>query len=160
MIALRVLWPWAVAALAVLGYGCEQRKAGALDAQLAIRTRERDALAKAAKIVRTQYVHDTVRVTKTTTRYETLRDSVLRTDTLLAHDTTFVRVVASADTAIQACRDVVRSCTKSLALADSIHAVDQRMIRALTKAKPGAIRRWTERLVWGSVGYTIATVTR
>lgn len=155
MTPLRALWPWAVAALAVLGYGCEQRKVGELAGQLIVLARERDALAKAAKVVRTQYVHDTVRVTKTTTRYETLRDSVIRTDTLLAHDTTFIRIVASADTAMQACRDVVRSCTKSLALADSIHAIDQRMLRAYQQAKPGALRRWGDRLLWAGAGYAL-----
>lgn len=154
------LWPWAIALLAVLGYGCEERKAGALGAQLAIRTRERDALMKSAKQQRVVFQRDTVILTKTVTRWETLRDSVIRTDTLLRRDTVVRTIIATADTTIRACRETVRSCTAALAMADSLHSLDVRTIRTLERNRPGTLRRWGDRLLWGSVGYTVGTLTR
>ncbi len=153
------LWPWLVALVCAVGFGWQQRQAGALGERLKELTGERDRLAKAAKVERLVFVHDTIRLTKTTTRYETLRDSVFATDTLLAHDTTFIRVVASADTAIKACRDVVSSCAANLRLADSLRLIDARLIKTLRAQRPSFVRRWSERLVVGSVGYTIRAVT-
>ena len=140
-------------------YGCEQRKAGALGARVEELTRDRDALERASKVVRTQLVHDTVRMTQTVTRYRTLRDSVFATDTLLARDTVFLRVVAAADTTIRACQESVRSCTVALSIADSIHAADQRLLRAYARSQPGTLRRWGDRLVWAAVGYAAHAVT-
>lgn len=140
-------------------YGCEQRKAGALGAQVQELTRERDELTKRGTVVRREFVRDTVRVTQTVTRYRTLRDSVFATDTLLARDTVFLRVVAAADTTIRACQESVRSCTVALSIADSIHATDLRQIRALERARPGTLRRWGDRLIWAAVGYAAHAVT-
>lgn len=152
------LWPWVVAALCVLGYGCEQRRAGAFGERLNTLTAEYAALQKQHQLVRTQFVRDTVVLTKRVTTYERLRDSVFATDTVLAHDTTFIRVTQTADTAIRACREVVTSCVINLRIADSMHVVDQRMIHALRSAQPSVVRRWSERLLWASAGYAVSSV--
>ena len=157
---LRALWPWLVALGAVLGFGCEERRAGRLDGQVTALTKERDALAKAAKTERLVFVHDTVRLTQTRTRYETVRDSVIRTDTLLAHDTTFIRVVAAADTTIHACRETVAACVVNLRIADSLHAVDTRLLAAYRHAQPSGLRRWGDRLLWASAGYAVGHLLR
>jgi len=154
------LWPWAVALLAVLGYGCEERRAASLGTETRILRGERDALLRHAAVARTTFVHDTVIVTRSIDRFRTRVDSILRVDTL--HDTLTVRervIVAAADTAIKACQATVHSCAQSLAIADSVHALDVRTIRALERAKPGPFRRWGERLLWGSAGYTLRTLT-
>lgn len=153
--ALRVLWPWLVCALAVLGYGCEQRRAGALTTQMATLRGERDALLKRGAIVRREFVHDTVILTTRVTEYRTLVDSIRSTDTLTVRERV---IVAAADTAITACRQTVRSCAASLAIADSIHAGDARTIRALERARPGVLRRWGERLLWAGAGYAAGSL--
>ncbi len=50
--------------------------------------------------------HDTKVVTRTITRVDSLRDSVVR----FVHDTTVLRYVAATDTALKACRDLSNSC--------------------------------------------------
>lgn len=155
---MRVAWrvlPWVAVAVAVLLYGCEREKAGRLEGENAILIQQKRALERRAPIVRQEYIRDTVRVVKWATKYETLRDSIFRTDTLRARDTVFVRVVASADSTIRACRDVVSSCARNLALADSLRSIDQRIIRAYERARPSFVRRWSERLGWAAGGYLV-----
>ena len=155
--ALVPLWPWAVAALCLLGYGCEERRNGQIAGQMRELARERDNFEQASKVVRTQFVHDTVVVTRTVTKYQTLVDSITRVDTLTVRERV---IVAAADTAIKACQQTVRSCAASLAIADSLHRVDLRTIRALEQARPGIVRRWGERLLWAGAGFAAGSIVR
>jgi hypothetical protein len=160
---MNALWkflPWAGVVLAVLMYGCERERAGELRGSVAELTRERDALVKAGQVVRREFIRDTITVTRTRTRYETIRDSLITTDTLLRTDTAFIAVTQAADTAIRACQSVVSTCSRALALADSIHVVDTRTIRAMQRARPGIVRRWGERIAWAAVGYTVGSLTK
>jgi hypothetical protein len=143
--------PWAGVLFAVLMYGCEREKAGRLSGEVAVLVRQR---------VRTEYIRDTITVTRTRTRYETIRDSLITTDTLLRTDTAFIAVTQAADTAIRACQSVVSTCTRALAVADSIRLIDQRTIRAMQRARPSFVRRWSERIAWGAVGYAVGSLTR
>ena len=133
-------------------YGREREQNGVLKGQIAALTTQRNALLRRAPIVRQEFVRDTVLITKTVTKYRTLVDSILRTDTLTVREQV---IVTAADTAIRACREVVSSCSKSLAIADSIHSVDQRIIRAYAEARPSFLRRWSDRLAWGAGGYVV-----
>jgi hypothetical protein len=160
---MNALWkflPWAGVVVAVLMYGCEREKAGRLSGEVAVLVRQRDALTRASQRVRTEYIRDTITVTRTRTRYETIRDSLITTDTLLRTDTAFIAVTQAADTAIRACQSVVSTCTRALAVADSIRLIDQRTIRAMQRARPGVVRRWGERIAWGAVGYAVGSITR
>lgn len=150
-IALRIL-PWVLVALGVLLYGREREQAGRLAGEVAVLRTQKQALERRAPVVRQEYIRDTITVTKTVTKYRTLVDSLVRTDTLTVREQI---IVAAADTAIRACREVVSSCSKSLAIADSIHSVDQRIIRAYQHAKPSFLRRWGERAAWGAGGYLV-----
>ena len=154
-IAWRDVLPWLLVAVGVLLYGCERERTGELRGQVGALEQQKAALERRAPVVRQEYIRDTIVVTKRTTRYETIRDSLVRTDTLLRTDTAFVTITAAADTAIQACRAVVSSCARNLAIADSLHLIDQRIIRAYQKAQPSLLRRWSERIAWGAGGYLV-----
>lgn len=63
--------------------------------------------------VDTIYRRDTIRLTRTRTHYDTLRESVIAR----IHDTTeVVRFVAAADTAIHACVEALHTCEAKQAL--------------------------------------------
>lgn len=143
------------AAGALWAYGCERERGGQLRGEMSVLAQQRDALAKQQQIVRTQFVHDTVRLIRTVTKYETLVDSITRVDTLTIRERV---IVAAADTAIKACRETVRSCAASIAIADSIHRGDLRMIHALEAQRPGFARRWGERLLWAGAGYAAGSI--
>lgn len=150
-VALKVL-PWVLVAIGVLLYGCEREKTGELTGANRVLQQEKAALLRRAPVVRQEFIRDTVVLTRTVTKYRTLVDSILRTDTLTVREQI---IVAAADTAIKACRDVVSSCARNLAIADSLRAIDQRLIKAYQRARPSFVRRWGERVAWGAGGYVL-----
>jgi hypothetical protein len=115
------------------------------------------ALQRRKDSVRVEFVRDTVIVSKRISVFRTLVDSIRHTDTLTVRESV---IVAAADTAIRACRSVVRSCGESLRLSDSLVANREAVIRALRRSQPSALRRWSERIAWGAVGYTIGSLRR
>jgi hypothetical protein len=60
---------------------------------------------------------DTVRLTRTVTRYESLRDTLRLTDTIRVRET-----LRAADSAIQGCRLTLQTCSRLVAVRDSIAA--------------------------------------
>ena len=124
-------WPYLTAtgfiALAVaflLMSQCERRRS----AEDIARHRERaerlarDSAEAVATVRRTDSVffRDTVRLTSTVTRWRTVTDSLLRTDTLTVRESV---LVAAGDTVIRACQQAVQSCTQRVAARDSLIAV-------------------------------------
>lgn len=107
--------------LVLLTSQCERRRAneaiGNRDAVIAML--RRDSIAKAAAIRRVDSVfqRDTVRLSRTLTRFRTRVDSLLRTDTLTVRESV---IVATADTTIRACQRAVTSCTERVAARDSM----------------------------------------
>jgi type I site-specific restriction endonuclease len=153
----RLLWPWVAIVLLLWTVAYQSKTNGILQGTITVLQAQNKELAKRAAVERTVFVHDTVRVNKTITKYETLVDSIRTTDTLTVREQI---IVAAADTAIRACREVVRSCAENLRVADSLHVLDQRIIRAYQRAQPSFVRRWSERLAWAGAGYTIRSLTK
>lgn len=94
------------------------------------REQRRDSLTTRVTVTDSVFVRDTLRWTETLVRYDTLRRR--RIDTLFQQitltDTVRVRrtleemagVIAAGDTAIQACRAVVSSCTETIRARDAL----------------------------------------
>lgn len=99
--------------------GASERE-GALKERVAKLQRDSAAYARQAARTDTQYITDTIHLTRAVTRYETLRDSVLihRTDTLLVE-----RFVTASDTTIRACRVALTTCETRVAQRDSLLAL-------------------------------------
>ena len=99
------------------------REEAVLNERLRVLKLERDSLAQVNAQRDTQYVRDTVRLTKVATKYTMLRDSVLvrLTDTVLVKET-----ILAADTTIKACRETLSTCEQRVADRDRIIANERR----------------------------------
>ncbi len=156
MIVLRFLLRYWQAALAVavaawLMIALHQRDAanrriGELREKL--RVADSVATVEGAKTERTAPIvqHDIKTVTRTITRVDSLRDSVVR----FVHDTTVLRYVAATDTALKACRDLVSSCDAFKTSATLTIAALKTEVTVL-KAMPAKPRRLCG--LGGAVGY-------
>lgn len=113
--------------------------------------RWKDSAGKAALAVK----HDSVRVTKTVTRYEELRDTLRLTDTVRVKE-----ALAAADTAIHACRDYVSSCSLALAAKDSQFVSLERENAALQKLVPGKLSKLGTAAKWTILGAGIGIVLK
>jgi hypothetical protein len=150
----------ALALVALWAFGRSERAKGAAQAEVRRLTHENSTLRTRAAVARVVFVRDTVRVVKSITRWETVRDSVFATDTLRRTDTAFVTLAATADTAIRACRSVVRSCGAALALSDSLLANREALIRAMKRQQPSALDKARTALVFVAAGYLAGRFTR
>lgn len=150
---------WALVALVVgflLGAYAERRYDTRTSVPVAVaRERTRVAVAVAAR-ADTVWRTDTLRVTRTLTRYETARarDTVVVVRDSGAIPVVYVRA-APADSAVQACRMVVRSCASALAARDSVIGAQRAEIRAIVAERPSLIRRVMGRAAWLGAGYVI-----
>ena len=139
-------------------YGREQRRAGTFAALYATAKHERDSLARRGVQIRQEFIRDTTAAKKARVVY---LDAKAKVDTQFLHDTVPVpvevvrEVVAAADTTIKACFATVSTCSLALANADAEKRALVRQIRLLEKRQPSALRRWSERLVWGAGGYVV-----
>jgi hypothetical protein len=113
---------------------CERRRHSEREGELTERLRalatERDTLRTRAARRDTVYQRDTVKLTGTVTRFRTLVDSLVRTDTLTVRESV---LVAAADTLIQACRATITTCEQRVADRDRIIA-NERATRATADA--------------------------
>lgn len=114
---------------------------------------QQDSAQGAQAIRRTDSVHvvDTLRFTRTVTKLQTLRDSVLvhRTDTMLVE-----RFVTASDSVVRACRAVLDSCTARVAARDSLitalgqqRAADRKLFDARLRQATPRITPYLEGLV-------------
>jgi hypothetical protein len=109
-----------------------------------------DSLARVSARVDSVYVRDTLTLTHETTRYVTVRD------TLLVHLTDTIRVkeyVQAADSVVRACSAVVTAC-------DQRHSVDsatatgwERMYKAERAARPSVVLTIGKELLIGLAGF-------
>jgi len=153
------LWGYVVAVLVAAGakgcYDHGQREQGALRERLRAADSTAKALAVSVRRVDTVYRRDTLRLTRALTRWDTVRAGV---DTLTMRDTVAVPVevvrwvVASADSAVSACRSVVQTCEQRVAVRDSLLDVQRRRLAIMAKQRPGFVRRWGERAALIGVG--------
>jgi hypothetical protein len=100
---------------------------------------------------------DTVRVTKTVTAWRTLTDTLVLSDTVPVPVEVVREVVATADSAITACTLALGTCSElTAALRRQVAGLTAERDAALTiarRAKPGALQRWGERVLYASAGY-------
>ena len=143
------VYPWVkplifgglVALLVITGLWLDRRRAttlGRAEARIEQLARDNIRLAAAARRTDSVFVRDTLRLTRTVTRFRTVVDSLVRTDTLTVREQV---IVATADSALHACADVVASCTARVAARDSVIRLlgDQRDAeRAYYRAKLAA----------------------
>jgi hypothetical protein len=98
----------------------------------------------------TVVVHDTVRLAKWLTRYDTARA------TINVHDTVEVRrFVAVADSTVRSCRATVLDLLSSCAAKDTLIASQRAIIGAYRGAPPGLPppgASWRERALWAGLG--------
>lgn len=147
------LLPWGLAAVLVLAYGCEQRARGRAEAGQAAAVRSLDSLRRVARITDTVYRRDTLRLRVYRDRWDTAYVDVEQ----WKHDTVeVVRYVTLADSTIRACSAALNTCEQRVADRDAM--LRQWQARWDTREQPpGAVRRWTERLLWGGVWYAIGS---
>lgn len=83
---------------------------------------QRDSAENANAIKRADsvFVRDTITLTRVATRFRTVVDSLVRTDTALVHDSVFVRVTGLADSTLKACYDALNSCSARVAARDTL----------------------------------------
>lgn len=145
----------AVVALVVLGlagYGYQQRKIGRMEAERVTLLAKNDSLAKVQAKVDTIYARQTRTLEKVLTVYDTVRV----TETIVRNDTVFIpRIVA--DRAIEACRQTVLSCDESRRImGERIKTLEA--IPAFHPPSP--FRVWGGRAMCAGIGYTIGRATR
>jgi hypothetical protein len=145
-----------VGVLAIAGAeGSRAYRAGQASAELDAAKKDaakwKESAAKAVVIVK----HDSVRVIRTATRYEELRDTLVLTDTVRVKET-----LAAADTAIHACRDMVSSCSLAIAAKDSQLVSLERQNAAIQKMIPGRLAKATTAAKWLIVGGAIGQLLK
>jgi hypothetical protein len=156
-IFLRRWWPLLVAALlaallagGVLHWLHRHDAAVRRDATLAIEVPK--ARRESVMVARwdTVVVHDTVRLSRWLTRYDTARATVN------VHDTVEVRAfVATADSTVRSCRATVLDLLSSCQAKDTLLATQSRIIAAYREAPgipPPATSAWRTRLLWAAAG--------
>jgi hypothetical protein len=106
----------------------------------------------------TVVVHDTVRLARWLTRYDTARATVN------VHDTVEVRAfVATADSTVRSCRASVLDLLSSCQAKDTLLATQSRIIAAYREAPgipPPASSAWRTRLLWAAAGALVGHVAR
>jgi hypothetical protein len=142
---------WALVALLVLAYGCEQRKVGRAQAGEVAARRALDSLATIVRRVDTVYriQRDTFYVRRV--RLDTLTVTVDR----WKHDTLeVVRYVAAADSTVRACSLALATCDERDAL--RVRQLDAWEQRWATREKPrSALWVWVERAVISGVSFKL-----
>lgn len=116
---------------------------------------------------RVRVLRETVTVRDSVYRVDTIRLRVARThwDTVRIRDTitidsTIYVPLAPADSVIQACFAVVRSCGAVRLAQDSVIRGLEGVIKLQSNAKPSPIRLWAERALWLTAGIGIGKVIR
>lgn len=100
------------------------------------------------------YRADTVRLTRWRVRWDSVRDTLWRRDTLTVRESILVAV---ADSTIGACRDALSSCeVRTELLAAALARVTAERDSIVRARRPG----WRERIGWGAVGFVAGSVTR
>jgi hypothetical protein len=154
------LWGYVVAVLVAAGakgcYDHGQREQGALRERLRAADSTAKALAVSVRRVDTVYRRDTLRLTRALTRWDTVRAGVDTITDTVAVPVEVVRwVVASADSAVSACRSVVQTCEQRVAVRDSLLDVQRRQLAIMAKQRPGFVKRWGERAAWLAAGVVL-----
>lgn len=165
------------AALALSALKCASDRHARAQAVLSERVRIADSTAgtlrQQVRRVDTVYRRDTVRLAANTQLWRTAiatlgadvdryRDSVARL-TGVAPDTVRVPVevirwvTAAADSVVQACQAVTRSCAQRVAVRDSLIGVLQREVALVKRQRPSRVRAWGERALWLAA---LATLSR
>lgn len=115
--------------------GAASAEAANLEVKVAVLREEADSLSAAFK-------KDTVFLVKKVTRYEQLRDTLRLTDTVRVKE-----ALKAADTAIQGCRLTLQTCSRLVAVrdsiaakTDSIYSARERLIRSQHRVE---VIRWS-----------------
>jgi len=109
----------------------------------------KDSAGRAVAQVRT----DSVKVTRTVTRYEALRDTLRLSDTVWVKE-----VIAAADTAVRECRALVTSCSLAISAKDSQLVALERQNAAIRKMIPGRTSRALSAAKWLVVGGAVGVL--
>lgn len=128
--------------------GAYEAEAAHLAERVADLTHRADSLQSAFRV-------DTVRLTRSVTKYETLRDTLRLTDTVRVKE-----ALKAADTAISACQRSRQTCSRLVAIKDSIIAKTDSVYSARERHMKSQLK--TERYKWAILsfllGAAVATV--
>lgn len=113
-------------------------------------------LAKSADSLSAIYRVDTVRFTKTLSKWDTLKAG---TDTLWQHDSIAVEVVKTivvqADSTIKACQVVVSDCEAMVGVQKARNGVLTEEVSRLKQLQPSPIASWLTRIGFAVGGYVV-----
>jgi hypothetical protein len=146
--------------MAKCGYDGKRRAEGAAAVRDSISAARIDSLLASRSRVDTLYVRDTTIKWRTVARAETLLKTLLHSDTIVLTRRESV-IVFAADSAIQACRQIVLSCESRIAVRDSLlFAVTADRDVWRRRSQPSWVTRTTTALKWAGVGFLIGRSVR
>lgn len=140
-----------VAAVALLWRDAYER--GKTDARVAASAATIRTLRDTVRVRDVEYRRDTVRLTRWRERW----DSVRVTDTVAVAKIVYVPR-AVADSTIQACYSVLRSCEVRVAARDTLIRALESSLRAERASRPSAVRVALDRALWAAVGVGVGAV--
>jgi len=146
---------------AVSAYNAHQQQIGQLKLRLAQAEQQVAVAQRRADSLDKRYTVDTVRFNRWRTKWDTVYH--LTVDTLPGKvDSIFVpvRILATADSTIRACSQVVLTCEQRVGAERQISAGLREENRILRRQIPSAITPWIDRGLGAGVVYAIVLATR
>jgi len=152
---------YALLALSLLGTKCAydhgQRQAGVWQERARVADSTAKALGRTIRVTDTVYRRDTVRLTRRVQAWDTVTRVVEALPDTVRVPVEVVRwVVAEADSTIQSCLIVQRTCEQRVAQRDSLNAVLSQRLKIEQARRPAGWKRWAERAAWAGLVVLVA----